>query len=61
MVNLAQDILFQLDVFHLLVLQNNVFSDALHRVQLVCGGVLYEENFAEGTLTDHLNNFEFIE
>ena len=61
MIDLAQNILLQLNVLHLLILQNDVFPDALHRVELFCGGVLYQEHFAKGALADHLTDLEVLE
>lgn len=57
----AQNIFLELDVFHLLVFQDDIFADAFHRVQLLGGGMLHEEDFAEGTLANHFANDEVLQ
>lgn len=61
MVNLTQDILLKLNVLHLLVLQNDVLSDAFHGVELASCCVLYKEHFAKGALADHLADLEIFQ
>lgn len=60
-VYLAQNIFLELDVLHLLVLQDNIFADAFHRVQLLGHLMLHEEHLSEGTLADHLTNIEVLQ
>ena len=60
-VDLPLNVLLQLNVLHLLVLQNYVLPDALHGVEFVRGGVLDEEDLAEGALADHLADLEVLE
>ena len=41
MLNVKQDILLQLDVVVLLIINDNIFSDALHSIDVAIGRVLY--------------------
>jgi len=50
----VKDVLLELDVFHLLVLEDHVLADALHSVQLLVVLVLHQEDLAKSTLTDQL-------
>lgn len=60
-VNGIQDVFFQLDVFHLLVLNDDVLADALHSVQFPRSGhLLHQEHFTEGAFSDHFQNFEVV-
>jgi hypothetical protein len=60
-VNGIQDIFFQLDILHLLVLNDDVLADALHSVQLPRSGHLFhQKHFAEGAFPDHFQNFEVV-
>ena len=50
----AQDISFEVNVVHLIVLQDSVFTDALHRVLLIrIVLVLDEVDLAESAFTKH--------
>lgn len=61
MVDSVQDILLELDIFHLLVLNNDVFTDALHGKEFVGAFLLDQEDFTEGALSDHLHQLEVLE
>lgn len=61
MVIAVQDILFEVDVFYLLVLQDKIFADALHRVQFIVLLVLNDVDFTEGAATNHLLDVEIGE
>ena len=41
MLNVEQDVLLQLDVVVLLIINDNIFSDALHSIDVAIGRVLY--------------------
>jgi hypothetical protein len=60
MVNLAQNIFLELYVFHLLILKNNVFTDALHGIKFARCGVLNKIDFSKGALSDHLPDLEVL-
>mmetsp|Transcript_46424 Transcript_46424/g.61484 ORF Transcript_46424/g.61484 Transcript_46424/m.61484 type:complete len:245 (+) Transcript_46424:821-1555(+) len=60
-VDLTQDVFLELDVFHLLVLQNDILPDDLHGVELAGLRMLDEEDLAEGTLADKLTDLEIAE
>lgn len=60
-VDLAQNVLLELDVFHLLVLQDYVLPDTLHGVEFVRSGVLYQEDLTKGALADHLTDLEIFQ
>ena len=60
-VDLAQDILLQLNVLHLFVLEDNVLADDLHCVQLMVGCVFDQEDFAKRALADHLADLEVLQ
>lgn len=59
-VDSIQNIFFELDIFHLLVLNYNVLTDTLHSVQLTILCVLHQEHFAEGAFTDHFQNLKVL-
>lgn len=59
-VDLAKDVFLKLDVFHLLVFQNNIFADALHRVELLCGRVFHQEHLSESAFANHLADDEVL-
>jgi len=59
-VYLAQNIFLELDVLHLLVLEDDVLADALHRVQFASCGVLHQVHLAECALADHLTNLKVL-
>ena len=58
---LANDVLFKLDVVELLVVDNDVFSDAFHGVELLRLIVLDEVNFAKCAFSDHFYDLEIFE
>ena len=61
-VDSVQDIFFELDIFHLLVLNYDVLADALHSVQLPRSGhLLHQEYLTEGAFSDHFQNFEVVQ
>lgn len=60
MVDLAQNVFLQLDILHLLVLQDDVLPDALHGVEFVRGGVLDQEDLAKRALANHLADLEIF-
>ncbi len=60
-VNLAQNIFLKLDVFHLLILQDNVFTDAFHGVEFVSGAMLNKIHLSKGAFTDHLTDLEVLQ
>jgi hypothetical protein len=60
-VNGVQDIFFQLDIFHLLVLNDNVLADTLHSVQFPRSShLLDQKHFTKGAFSDHLQDFEVV-
>lgn len=59
-VNCVQDIFLELDVFHLLVFDDNIFSNTLHSVQLAGSLLLHKEDLSESTLTDKLAKLEVL-
>lgn len=61
MIYRPQDILLQLNVLHLLILQNYILPDALHRIQFLSLRVLDEEHFTESTLANHFADLEIFE
>ena len=60
-VNRVEDIFLEADVLELLVFDDDVFADALHGVEVAVGFVLDEEHLTEGTLANHLLDFEVFE
>jgi len=56
-----QNIFLQLNVLHLLILQNHIFPDALHGVELLVKLVLHQEYFTESTLADQFSEFEVLQ
>lgn len=61
MIDGVEDVFFQIDVIHLIVLQNNVFADTLHRKQLVQLLVLHQIHLAERALADQLHHLEVFQ
>ena len=59
-VDLSQNVFFELDVLHLFVFEYYVLSDALHGVELVGLGVLDQEHLTERALADHLSDLEIF-
>lgn len=60
-INLPQNIFFKLNIFHLLILENYVFSDALHSVHFFGLVVFNQEYLAKSALADHFYNIEVLE
>ena len=58
MIDLAKDVLLQLDVLHLLVFQDDILANDLHGVHLLRCHVLDEEHLTERALSDHLDNLK---
>ena len=56
-----QNIFLQLNVLHLLILQNHIFPDALHGIELLVKLVLHQEYFTESTLADQFSEFEVLQ
>jgi hypothetical protein len=60
MVDLTQDVFLEIDVFHLLVFENNIFADAFHCVKSVRRLMLNQEYLTEGALPNHLSDNEVL-
>jgi len=60
-VDSIQDIFLELDIFHLLVLKDDILADALHGEELLGAGLLDQEHLPEGTLANHLEQLEVIQ
>ena len=58
MVDRVKSIFLELDVLHLLILQDDILTDALHSVELVVLLVFDEEDLSKGTLSDHFADLE---
>lgn len=61
MLDRIQNIFFQLDVFHLLILQNYIFSNALHGIQILVKLILHQEYLTERTLADQLSKLKVLQ
>lgn len=59
--NGIQNIFLQLDVLHLLILQNHIFPDALHGVELLVKLVLHQKYFTESTFANKLSEFKVLQ
>ena len=53
-VHVEQDVLLQLDVLELLVVNDNVLPDTLHRKDLAVFIMLHQVNLAKGSFPHHL-------
>ena len=60
-VNRVEDIFLKADVLELLMFNDNVLTDALHGIEVSVSFVLDEEHLTEGTLANHLFDFEVFE
>lgn len=56
----VQDLFLKLNVFKLLILKNNIFTDTLHSIKFLGFSVLDKENFSESTFTEHFTDFEIL-
>ena len=56
----AQNIFLKLYVLHLLILQNDVLSDALHGIKFLGGYVFDKEHLTEGALSNHFADLEVL-
>ena len=52
MVNLIENIFFEIDVLHLVVLQDKILSDTLHGEQFTGSLLLNKEHFAESSFAN---------
>ena len=59
--NVEKNVFFELDIVELLVVNDDIFPDALHRVELPIPVVLDEEDLAESALADHFEDLEVLE
>jgi hypothetical protein len=59
--NRIKNVLFKFDVFVLLIIDDNIFTDAFHGINIPCVHVLYKIDFSEGALADHLHNNEILQ
>ena len=57
----VEDIFLKLDVLHLLVLENDILSDAFHGKELTCSLPLDEKDLAERTFANHLLDLEVFQ
>jgi hypothetical protein len=61
MIHIEEDLFFKFDVIELLIVNNNVFPNALHCIDLVVFGILNEEDFAKCAFANHLLNHEVLQ
>ena len=61
MVDLIENIFFEIYVLHLIVLQNKILADTLHSEQLTGSLLLYEEHFSKSPLANQLLDLEIFE
>jgi hypothetical protein len=54
--NCIKNILFQLDVLILLIIDDYIFSDAFHGVNISCVHILNEVDLAECALANHFHD-----
>ena len=57
----AQDIFLKLNVFHLFILENDIFADALHREEILRDDVLDKEHLTKCSLAYHLENCKVLQ
>jgi hypothetical protein len=43
------------------MLKHDIFSDALHCIQLLCVPVLHQKYFSEGSFSNDINHLEVLE
>lgn len=60
-IDLAQDVFLQLDVLHLLILENDILANDFHGEQLLGSNLLDKEHLTEGTLADQFANLEVLQ
>jgi len=60
-IDLAQDVFLQLDVLHLLILENDILANDFHGEQLFGSNLLDKEHLTEGTLADQFANLEVLQ
>lgn len=60
MIDIVEDILFQFDILKLFIINDYVFSDAFHCVNLLSVNVLNQKHFSKGALPHHLHNDKIL-
>lgn len=60
-VDCVQNVLLQIDVFDLVVLQDNIFADTLHREQFFRALMLNQVNFPKRAFSDQLDYFKVLQ
>ena len=61
MVDLIENIFFEIYVLHLIVLQDKILADTLHRIQIACAFLLNQIHLPESTLPYHPHYLEVLQ
>ena len=59
--NVEKNVFFELDIVELLVVDDNVLANALHREQILRALLLHQINLAKGALSNHPFQLEILE
>lgn len=60
MLHVIKDVFLKLEAFKEVLIEDDIFSDCFHRINLLSDPVLNKENFAKGTFAYHFLDLKIL-